>query len=687
MPPLRPTLSPTPVLQQQPRLGWKARIASYCVTTACVVRRHAYFLGPGIIASVAYADPGNWATDLQAGSEFGYSLLFIVLLTGIFAVFIQILSCRVGVVTNTDIARQCRMLILKEDRHGIPTQNSISHPKWRRWALLYPLYVICEGAIVATELAELTGSAIALNLLFPALPLWAGILITSVDVVLVLFLYRPPPNGNFRLLEAVIAVLIFIVLACFIVLLVRIKPRWPDVFHGYLPSHHVVQNGALYVSVGILGATVMPHAIILGSHFASIDRLPNFDAPPRPPSTHAIVNHDVQPTGRRESISSSFSRLTRPKPETKTEVLRLSRIVRSLIHQRARTEHGANGESLQQSSLQGRINSTPDNLPPRTLENIRIHIKHASFDIGMSLISFAIVINSAILIVAAAAFYYTPDSVPGAGTVIVASLYDAFYLLKDRLGSLAAILFAVALLAAGQSASITVTLAGQLVSEGFINWKTDPFLRRIVTRLVAIVPSLAVSLAVGKNGLDEMLVASQVALSIALPFVLLPLILVTGSKARMTAEELDTSSTALPSSEAGSEASSVRSSVRERQSADPIDLARTNEIAEAEESKTRPGLDRGLGTSTFLAAIETLPREHEPPPAELQQDKKPAKASTAAQEPVTLSIATGTAVAPLQPTEQAETQTLRTKSQCFASAWYVQVVAYAIFTVVSNALA
>ncbi|KAJ1027668.1 hypothetical protein NDA16_002007 [Ustilago loliicola] len=450
-----------------PTRTFKQRMASHWHNIVRVVRRHIYFLGPGIVASVAYADPGNWATDLQAGSEFGYALLFIVLLTGCFAVFIQILSCRVGVVTNADLARQCRMLILNEDRLGNPTTLRISWPRLRRWALLYPLYLISEGAIVATELAELTGSAIALNLLFPALPLWGGILITSVDVILILFLYKPPPNGSFRLLEGLIAILVFVVLSCFIVLLVRIKPVWPDVFRGYLPSHHVVKSGALYVSVGILGATVMPHAIILGSHFASIDRLPTIGTKPRQHTSDDDSIHQP-PVSEDQSrwglITSSFSRMFVPKPETKSEIIRLSRVVRSLISQRIGTAAADADDAESLSREQRRNRFAPEDLPPRTLENIRIHINHASVDIGMSLVSFAIVINSAILIVAAAAFYYT-DANTGTGQVVVASLYDAFYLLKDRLGSLAAVLFAVALLAAGQSASITVTLAGQLQGE------------------------------------------------------------------------------------------------------------------------------------------------------------------------------------------------------------------------------
>ncbi|TKY88065.1 hypothetical protein EX895_003161 [Sporisorium graminicola] len=676
-PPTIPQLSTPATAASSPRPTWKQSIAARWATTLRVVRRHVYFLGPGIVASVAYADPGNWATDLQAGSEFGYSLLFIVLLTGAFAVLIQILSCRVGVVTNADIARHCRMLILKEDRHGNPTQNRISHPKLRRWALLYPLYVIAEGAIIATELAELTGSAIALNLLFPSLPLWAGILITSVDVIIILFIYKPPPNGSFRLLEALIAALMFTVLACFIVLLVRIKPDWPDVFHGYLPSHHVVQSGALYVSVGILGATVMPHAIILGSHFASIDRLPNLDDQRITNQTSQELldtQQDDPDQSRWQLITGSFSRLMRPKPETKTEMLRLTGIVRSLIHQRTGT-HDVDPDTEEniphRRSKRQRLE--PDDLPPRTLENIRIHIKHASVDIGMSLISFAIVINSAILIVGAAAFYYTPDG-SGSGQVVVASLYDAFYLLKDRLGSLAAVLFAVALLAAGQSASITVTLAGQLVSEGFINWRTNPFWRRVVTRLVAIIPSLTVSLAVGKSGLDEMLVASQVALSIALPFVLLPLILVTGSKARMTALVADEA--------AASVVSSARSSAE-------VDRRGDDEVADvvvgAETGKARPvGLDRNASTSASLAVVERLSREQEPETP--GQDQKAPLAATHPKHPIQEqhpSPSTPTAAVPLATPTTAQTpMTQGSKSPNFASAWYVQVVAYAIFAVI-----
>ncbi|PWN46564.1 natural resistance-associated macrophage protein, partial [Violaceomyces palustris] len=277
--------------------------------------------------------------------------------------------------------------------------------------------------------------------LFPALPLWAGVLITSLDVFLILFIYRP--NGGMRAFEIVISTLVFVVIACFIVLLIRVEPSWPDVFRGYLPSHTVINDDAIYISVGVLGATVMPHGLILGSHISTVDRM----------------------AGSSEE----------------------EEVKRGVDHQR---------------------------------DQVQRHLPHASWDIALSMIFFAITVNSAILIVAAASFYYTTD-----GTVI-ADLFQAFQLLKDQVGKAPAILFAISLLAAGQSASITVTLAGQIVSEGFIEWRTNPFMRRLITRLIAMVPSLAVSAGVGKKGLDTLLVASQVGLSMALPFVIAPLLIV-----------------------------------------------------------------------------------------------------------------------------------------------------------------
>lgn len=491
------------------------------------VIRHMSFVGPGLIAAVAYCDPGNWATDMEAGSRFGYSLLFTVLLSGLFAVLLQVLCCRLGAVTGMDLAVQTRRLVLR-----LPA-DSDAPPDWdapgmraRYWGLLIPLYIINEGAIIATELAELIGSAIALNLLFPSLPLWGGVLVTSADVFLVLFLYRP--SMSVRIFESLIGALVLIVLACFIILLVRVKPDWSDVFKGYVPSQKVVDADGLYVSISILGATIMPHSLVLGSHFATIDRLEGYEEMGSEASSEDSEDNEGEtdnngpearpPVTRALSRSSSRSRL-RSRPMTFWRTCR--NLYRSI-----KAKHLKVPEVVQD-----------DKLPPQqpaSLEHIELSLKHASWDIAICLVLFAITINSAILIVASAAFYYGNNST--GDTEVVGDLFQAFELLRDTVGKAPAILFAIALLTAGQSSSITVTLAGQIISEGFIHWRLTPFMRRLLTRAIAVFPSMIVAALAGRSGLDEMLVASQVALSMALPFVSLPLLLLTGSRKRMQRE-------------------------------------------------------------------------------------------------------------------------------------------------------
>lgn len=488
------------------------------------VIRHLSFIGPGLIASVAYCDPGNWATDMEAGSRFGYRLLFTVLLSGLFAVLLQVLCCRLGTVTGLDLAVQTRRLVL-----GLPAFTSPA-PDWnapwmraRYWGLLIPLYVINEGAIIATELAELVGSAIALNLLFPNLPLWGGVLVTSADVFLILFLYRP--SMSVRIFETLIGVLVLIVLACFIVLLVRVDPNWGDVFYGYIPSHTVIEAGGLYVSISILGATIMPHSLVLGSHFATIDRLEGFEEVTSSASSEA--DGDELESACDESLSrtetASLSQVKSNKTNERTSPL--WRTMRT-FYRRILSSHLKVPEVVQDDSL------PPRN--PTTLEHVQLHLNHASWDIAICLVLFAITINSAILIVASAAFYYGNNS--SGDKEVVADLFQAFRLLRANVGKAPAILFAIALLTAGQSSSITVTLAGQIISEGFLHWRVTPFVRRLLTRLIAVVPSMIVAALAGREGLDKMLVASQVALSMALPFVSFPLIVLTGSRMRMQRE-------------------------------------------------------------------------------------------------------------------------------------------------------
>lgn len=473
----------------------QSKLATWLRTATNTMLRHMAFLGPGLIAAVAYCDPGNWATDMQAGSQFGYKLLFVVLLSGLFAVLLQILCCRLGAVTGQDLSVQTRRLVL-----GLDNEESTSPPmtralRIRYWAVLIPLYIVNEIAIIATELAELIGSAIALNLLFPALPLWGGVLITTADVFLILVLYRP--STGVRLFEALIGVLVIIVLVCFCVLLERVQPNWGPVFDGYLPSKTVFSSQGLYVSISILGATIMPHSLVLGSHFATIDRLDgNIDG-----------NAAFEGGSDEDELAA---------PAT-------GRRTRQSLWRRLLASNLKVPEML------------PDNEPikrqPVSLRYMNVTLSHASWDIALCLVLFAITINSAILIVAAAAFYYGHNN--NGETEIVADLFQAFHLLRDTTGKAPAILFAIALLSAGQSSSITVTLAGQIISEGFVHWRLTPFMRRLITRAIAVIPSMVVASIAGRDGLDTMLIASQVALSMALPFVSFPLLVVTCSPKRM----------------------------------------------------------------------------------------------------------------------------------------------------------
>ncbi|KAG9099430.1 hypothetical protein FS749_001290 [Ceratobasidium sp. UAMH 11750] len=485
------------------------------------VTRH---VGPGVLASIAYFDPGNWSVDLQAGSQYGYKLLFVVLLAGLGAILLQTMAARLGCVTGLDLAQHCRLLLHSRPKHKL----------WFRRALLYPMYVVCEIGIIATDLAELLGSAIGLCLLIPAIPLWAGVLITSVDVIFVLAMAPTSSGRPVRAFELLLMSLVLVVFVVFIILIKKIDPVWSDVFNGYLPSKTLFQPGALYTSIGILGATVMPHALFLGSSLATLNRVsdpivhatlpyheqkrtytfwqqfgrarralfwvqrsPQNESPTiqnqvTPTTAAAVSLHELSPPAPRHTPSPPVAAVT----EAETKVV-------PQIHPRVDGHRGHKNNSL---------------------GFVRAHLGHAILDIVMSLLGFAVSINSAILILGAAAFYYG-----GNGQSLDAGLFDAHSLIKERIGSPAAFLFALALLCSGQSASITATLAGQIVSEGFIEWRISPLARRTITRLIGLIPSMIVAIAIGRKGIDALLVASQVALSIVLPFVIFPLVYLASS--------------------------------------------------------------------------------------------------------------------------------------------------------------
>lgn len=368
--------------------------------------------------------------------------------------------------------------------------------------------------------------------LFPALPLWAGVLITSLDVFLILFIYRPNTK-SLRLFEFCVGCLVLVVISCLIALVVKVDPNWSDVFYGYVPSATVAQPGPLYVAIGILGATVMPHGLFLGSHFSIFEREGDDQQQQKHKQTREATL-DVEGQGATHPLRRPTKWLTSVREWLAAVVPGVEREALGLpptTTLRQQTTHDSDSDAQSDDKI-----SVPS--IAQTPRRMRRRILHSTIDVAMSMVCFAITTNSALLIVAAQAFYFGIGNDEGAhGELVVGDLFQAFDLIKSKLNHVFAILFAVALLAAGQSASITVTLAGQIISEGMIHWKTNPFLRRCITRLITIIPSLTVAAAIGKGGLDTLLVASQVALSMALPFVLLPLLLITGSQSWMRVGE------------------------------------------------------------------------------------------------------------------------------------------------------
>lgn len=406
-----------------------SRLSSFYLAAKHVLLKYIRFIGPGFMIAVAYIDPGNYSTDVSAGASFRFKLLFVVLLANIFAIFLQSLCTKLGCVTGLDLAQNCRAHL----------------PRW----LCIVLYILAETAIIVTDLAEVIGTAIALNILLK-IPLVAGVAITILDVLIVLFAYRP--NGSLkglRWFEQAVALLVLAVVICFCVELTHITASVGEVFKGYLPSRTVVSSDGLYASCGILGATVMPHSLYLGSGLIQ-PRLRDYDINA---GTYVAVPEDV--------------------------------------------------------------NNEPKYRP--SLAAINHALKYSLVEQAIALFTFALFVNSAILIVAAA----TLSDTPGASD---ADLFSIYQMLSSNLGKAAGTVFALALLFSGQSAGIVCTLAGQMVSEGFLHWSLRPWLRRVITRSIAVAPCIAVAAAVGREGLSVVLNLSQVMLSILLPFVTAPLI-------------------------------------------------------------------------------------------------------------------------------------------------------------------
>jgi manganese transport protein len=370
------------------------------------------FAGPGYLVAVGYMDPGNWATDLAGGARYGYTLLSVIMISNLMAILLQALALRLGIASGRDLAQACR------DSYSRPTT--------------VVLWILCEIAIAACDLAEVIGAAIALNLLF-GLPLMWGVCLTALDVLVVLFLQ----HKGFRYVEALVVGLIVVIAGCFAIQLLMARPDAAAVAAGFIPRPQIVTDpGMLYIAIGILGATVMPHNLYL----------------------HSSI---VQTRKYLDNI------------ESKTEAIRF-----------------------------------------------------ATIDSSVALMS-ALFINGAILVMSAAVFH-------GSGHQDVADISDAYELLSPLLGfKTASILFAVALLCSGQNATLTGTLAGQIVMEGFVSIRLRPWLRRLITRLIAIVPAIVVIAFYGERGSGQLLILSQVILSLQLSFAVFPLVIFTSDRHKM----------------------------------------------------------------------------------------------------------------------------------------------------------
>jgi manganese transport protein len=370
------------------------------------------FLGPGYLVAVGYMDPGNWATSLAGGSKFGYALLSIALLSNLMAILLQALCTRLGVASGRDLAQACRD----------------AFPRWASW----PLWAAAEFAICATDLAEVIGTAIGLNLLF-GIPLEIGVLLTALDVFLILWMQQL----GFRYVEAFVVTLFLVIAACFGIQIAMANPDWGQVIRGFAPTVEIVKNpDMLYLALGIIGATVMPHNLYLHSGI-------------------------VQTRAFGKSV-----------PE-KREAIMLANIDSTIA------------------------------------------------------LSFALMINASILILAAATFHRV-------GRTDVTELAQVHSFLAPLLGSaLAPTLFGVALLACGLNSTVTATLSGQIVMEGFLDIRLPPYLRRLLTRAIAIVPAAVVTIWYGEAGTAKLLILSQVVLSLQLPFAIVPLVMFTADRRKM----------------------------------------------------------------------------------------------------------------------------------------------------------
>lgn len=433
---------------ENPRLGLFGKVRSG-------LRKYAKFIGPGLMVSVAYIDPGNYSTSVSAGASNQYSLLCVILMSNFIAIFLQCLCIKLGSVTGLDLSRACRVHL----------------PRWMNWTL----YFFAECAIISTDIAEVIGTAVALNILIKV-PLPAGVAITVVDVFAIMFTYKPGSSSIrfIKMFEYGVAILVLGVCVCFAVELAYIPKTTSvrQIFRGFVPSRQMLEHNGLYTAISILGATVMPHSLFLGSGLVQ-PRLLEYDISH---GNYAIVDESLEGKKSKEEIMERRYFDYRP-----------------------------------------------------SMAAIKYCMKYSFLELSLTLFTLALFVNCSILIVSGATLYGTPGAAD-------ADLYSIHELLSKLLAPAAGTIFMVALLLSGQSAGVVCTIAGQIVSEGHINWKLVPWKRRLVTRAISMVPCLVISICIGREALSKALNASQVVLSILLPFLVAPLIYFTCKKSIMQKE-------------------------------------------------------------------------------------------------------------------------------------------------------
>lgn len=417
-------------MEQERKMGFSM------ATVFSVLKKFLKFVGPGIMVSVAYMDPGNYSTSVSGGAQYKYALLFVIFISNLFAIVLQCLCAKLGTVTGYDLAENCR-------RH-LPRKLNLM------------LYVFAELAIIATDLAEVIGTAVALNILF-GISLNVGVILTVLDVLIILIFYRQDGQSmkKVRAFEMFVSTLVAGTLICFILELFKISiPDKANLVKGFLPSSVIFKDKqALYISLGILGATVMPHSLYLGSSIVK-PRLNEYD----------------------------YKRY-------------------------------------------GKVEDRP------SLKAIKYCLNYSYAELIISLIVVATFINSAILIVAGATLFGKPEATD-------ADLVSIYNLLVQYISPAAGLIFALAMIFSGQSAGIICTIAGQIVSEGFLEWSLSPWATRLCTRLIAIVPCLFVTMTMGERGISDVLNFSQVVLSLILPIVSAPLIYFTANRKIMTVPDV-----------------------------------------------------------------------------------------------------------------------------------------------------